>query len=377
MLRPPDGRRPDGTAVDGWGECAALADTTYDREDVARRGRRLAEDLVPRCSVLLADGCSSPPSVGWRSSPTRPVARLACSAMEMAVGDACTCGRPGRRSPRLLGVAGRRHRARCRPRAPRPRVESARADITRAWPTRVCPGEGEGGARHRTGDRPGAGGWTVERALPSRSTPTGPSAPTPRPVGRPRRPGSACIEQPLARDDLAGHRPWPPSLTTPICLDESLDSAARVVEAVELGACSVVCVKPARLGGIGAALDVIDWCAAERDLVDRAGCSSRARPGVDGQPGRAPGPARCPATWRPRRRIWSTTWSDRCGSGGNRSPGVSGNLVLPVRAGPAPGRRPTPWSDRRVGRSGHAGRRTPEASPVDRWRFLGFRPQFR
>ena len=72
--------------------------------------------------------------------------------------------------------------------------------------------------------------------------------------------GLLCIEQPLARDDLTGHVDLAASLTTPVCLDESLDSPGRVVEAVGLGACSVVCVKPSRLGGIGAALDVIDWC---------------------------------------------------------------------------------------------------------------------
>ena len=51
-------------------------------------------------------------------------------------------------------------------------------------------------------------------------------------------------------------------MTTPICLDESLDGPGRVVEAVDGGACSVVCVKPARLGGIGPALAVIEWCRA-------------------------------------------------------------------------------------------------------------------
>ena len=50
-------------------------------------------------------------------------------------------------------------------------------------------------------------------------------------------------------------------MATPICLDESLDSPRAVEEALALGACSVVCVKPARLGGLGAALEVVDRCA--------------------------------------------------------------------------------------------------------------------
>ena len=74
--------------------------------------------------------------------------------------------------------------------------------------------------------------------------------------------GLACIEQPLGRDDLEGHRQLAADLVTPICLDESLDSPETVVQAVEGGACSVVCVKPARLGGIGAAIEVITWCVA-------------------------------------------------------------------------------------------------------------------
>ena len=51
-------------------------------------------------------------------------------------------------------------------------------------------------------------------------------------------------------------------MTTPICLDESLDSPATVFEALARGACSVVCVKPSRLGGLGAALHVVESCAA-------------------------------------------------------------------------------------------------------------------
>jgi O-succinylbenzoate synthase len=51
-------------------------------------------------------------------------------------------------------------------------------------------------------------------------------------------------------------------LTTPICLDESLDSPATTFDALARGACSVVCVKPSRLGGLGAALQVIESCAA-------------------------------------------------------------------------------------------------------------------
>jgi len=74
--------------------------------------------------------------------------------------------------------------------------------------------------------------------------------------------GLLCIEQPFARDDLDSHRALSARIATPVCLDESLDSPAAVEEAVSTGACSVVCVKPARLGGMGSALDVIAWCTS-------------------------------------------------------------------------------------------------------------------
>lgn len=71
-----------------------------------------------------------------------------------------------------------------------------------------------------------------------------------------------CIEQPFARDDLASHRALAARIATPVSLDESLDGPAAVEAAVTSGACSVVCVKPARLGGIGRGLEVVDWCTA-------------------------------------------------------------------------------------------------------------------
>jgi O-succinylbenzoate synthase len=77
--------------------------------------------------------------------------------------------------------------------------------------------------------------------------------------------GLLCLEQPLPPTGPAGldaHARLARRLTTPICLDESLDSPATTFDALARGACSVVCVKPSRLGGLGAALEVIEACAA-------------------------------------------------------------------------------------------------------------------
>jgi O-succinylbenzoate synthase len=73
-----------------------------------------------------------------------------------------------------------------------------------------------------------------------------------------------CLEQPFDRGDLEAHARLAERVTTPICLDESIDSPESARRALAMGACSVVCVKPSRLGGIGAALDLVEVCAATR-----------------------------------------------------------------------------------------------------------------
>ena len=72
--------------------------------------------------------------------------------------------------------------------------------------------------------------------------------------------GLACIEQPLAADDLLGHAELSHRITTPVCLDESLTSPALTQQALDLGACSVVCVKAPRYGSWLAAAAVLDHC---------------------------------------------------------------------------------------------------------------------
>ncbi|MFI8081707.1 o-succinylbenzoate synthase [Kitasatospora sp. NPDC086009] len=57
------------------------------------------------------------------------------------------------------------------------------------------------------------------------------------------------IEQPLANDDLVQHARLADLLRTPICLDESIESAADAAAAISLGSCSVINIKPARVGG--------------------------------------------------------------------------------------------------------------------------------
>src|ERR1700687_6499401 len=69
------------------------------------------------------------------------------------------------------------------------------------------------------------------------------------------------IEQPLPEDDLRGHAEVAKRVRTPICLDESIVSARAAIEAIELGACSIVNIKAGRAGGCLEAVRGLQACA--------------------------------------------------------------------------------------------------------------------
>jgi O-succinylbenzoate synthase len=70
------------------------------------------------------------------------------------------------------------------------------------------------------------------------------------------------LEQPLPEDDLRGHAELARAVRTPICLDESIVSARAAADAITLGACSVVNIKPGRVGGYLEARRIHDVCVA-------------------------------------------------------------------------------------------------------------------
>lgn len=70
------------------------------------------------------------------------------------------------------------------------------------------------------------------------------------------------IEQPLDEEDVLGHAVLAKQLRTPICLDESITSARAAADAIALGACSIVNVKPGRVGGYLEARRIHDVCVA-------------------------------------------------------------------------------------------------------------------
>jgi O-succinylbenzoate synthase len=72
--------------------------------------------------------------------------------------------------------------------------------------------------------------------------------------------GLLLIEQPLAADDLWDHSKLQAQLSTPLCLDESILSPRHARQALEMGACRVVNIKPARVGGLSQAVGIHDLC---------------------------------------------------------------------------------------------------------------------
>lgn len=68
------------------------------------------------------------------------------------------------------------------------------------------------------------------------------------------------IEQPLEEEDVPGHALLAQRVRTPICLDESIVSAAAARDAIESGACAIVNIKPGRVGGYLESRRIHDVC---------------------------------------------------------------------------------------------------------------------
>ena len=68
------------------------------------------------------------------------------------------------------------------------------------------------------------------------------------------------IEQPLQEDDLVDHATLARRLRTPVCLDESIVSEKAALDALALGAASVINIKAGRIGGYLEAVRIHDLC---------------------------------------------------------------------------------------------------------------------
>ncbi|HET9601945.1 MAG TPA: o-succinylbenzoate synthase [Acidimicrobiales bacterium] len=269
----------------GWGECAALAEPLYTDEYVDGARHVIATHLLPR--LAAAGVLGSPDRVAGVLEPVQGH-RMAKSAVEMAVLDAW--GRAtGRSLASLLGAT----------RATVPAgVAVGLADSVDDLLGVVGAYLAEGYVRVKLKIQPG---WDVEpvRAVRQRFgaglalqvDANGAYAHGGRAGLRALDQfGLTLIEQPLAADDLSGHAGLARSLATPICLDESITSVATAALALDLGACSVINLKPGRVGGYLEARRIHDlargrgaalWCGGmlETGLGRAANLALAALPG--------------------------------------------------------------------------------------------------
>ena len=70
------------------------------------------------------------------------------------------------------------------------------------------------------------------------------------------------IEQPLDEHDILGHAQLAKVMSTPICLDESITTFDVARGAIDIGACSIINIKPGRVGGYLESKKIHDLCVS-------------------------------------------------------------------------------------------------------------------
>jgi o-succinylbenzoate synthase len=248
---------------EGWGECVAMSDPLYSYEYLAGAREVIVRFLLPR---LFGVEDLSPVQVGRLLAPVKGHL-MAKAALEMAVLDAELrhWGQP------LSGYLE----------ASRDRVPSGvSVGIMDSVPQLLDAVAGyldAGYVRIKLKIEPG---WDLEPVKAVREQ-FGPdillqvdanTAYTLADAGQLARLDPfdlLLIEQPLAEDDIRGHAELSKRIATPVCLDESVTSAATAAAAIAWGACQVINVKPGRVGGyiearriatVAAAHGIPVWC---------------------------------------------------------------------------------------------------------------------
>jgi o-succinylbenzoate synthase len=262
----------EGDPVEGWGECAALADTRYDPEDVHLAFAALERRLLPEIVALAGRTGRMPAPTGLAPLRERtPETPMAFAALEMATADAHLRAE-GRSFAELLGVAGRPVELGAVV-GMLPSVEEL-AD-------RVSSLAGAGYSRLKVKIGPGRDTTALEAAVEAAES-AARAAVGARSVPKIRlqadangayppeaadhlagldRFGLLCLEQPFGPRELAAHTRLTERMRTPISLDEGVHSRGDIARALSAGACSAVCLKPGRIGGLGESLVLVDDCA--------------------------------------------------------------------------------------------------------------------
>jgi len=245
----------DASGAVGWGECVADADPFYSAETSTTAWHILEQYLIP---AVLGRELAAAADVSSRWTVVRGH-QMAKAALEMALWDlqARTLGRP------LCELLG----AKARPIAAG--VSIGIQPSPAALVDRVAEERAAGYQRIKIKIKPG---WDREPVEAIRARfPDVPlmvdanAAYTLADAGRLEaldRFDLMMIEQPLSYDDLVRHAHLQRRLRTPLCLDESIHSPEAAADALELGACRIINIKPGRLGGFGPSLAVHDLARA-------------------------------------------------------------------------------------------------------------------
>jgi O-succinylbenzoate synthase len=243
-------------AGDGLGECVALADPVYSSEYVAAAQAVITDHLAPRLfAVEDLSGRGVPSALAGVIGH-----RMAKAAVEAAVLDA---------ELRAYGVSLARYFG-----AVRDHVECGVSVGIAATLEALLEEVGgylqQGYRRIKLKIEPGwdwepvhavRGAFGEDLLLQVDANTAYDAASTPR-LRRLDEFNLLLIEQPFVEEDIAGHAALAATMSTPICLDESIVSAAVAADAVNRGACSIVNIKAGRVGGYVEAVRIHDVCAA-------------------------------------------------------------------------------------------------------------------
>lgn len=229
--------------AEGWAECGAEPDPLYSEEWLGSCEAVLREQLVPRVMSLgerLHSGLVAHVLEPVKGNP------MAKHVLETAILDA---------ELKALGVSFARHLGAVRDTVP----SGVSVGIMDSLPELLDAVRGyldEGYQRIKLKIEPG---WDLEPVRLVRETfgdialqvdaNTAYTLADARHLARLDDFDLLLIEQPLREDDLRGHAELAKQITTPVCLDESIRSARDAATAIAIGACSIINVKPARVGG--------------------------------------------------------------------------------------------------------------------------------
>jgi len=242
--------------AEGWGECVAMSAPLYSSEYADAAADVLRRFLVPR---LSAAGPVAATQVAGLLEPVKGH-RMAKAALEMAVLDA-ELRAAGRSFGRELGAV--HERVPCG-------VSVGIMDSIPALLDAVGGYLDEGYVRIKLKIEPG---WDVEpvRAVRERygdevllqvDANTAYTLADAQHLARLDPFDLLLIEQPLDEEDVLGHADLATLIRTPVCLDESIESARDAAAAIRLGACRIVNIKPGRVGGYLEARRIHDVCVA-------------------------------------------------------------------------------------------------------------------